>query len=108
MIWVLAFLALALAVVAMYLIVIRASALSRRDVPQGLQQRSDIHAVMDQAVQNAPDLFRRAREADHRRRAIACVVCSEPTMIVCADCRRRVCAGHQADHACEHAAGDVA
>ena len=63
----------------------------------------DPSAVMDQAVENGAELFAQARAADARRKEIACVVCHEPTMIVCPDCSQHVCMAHHAgnNHVCD-------
>ena len=59
--------------------------------------------TMDQAVENGAELFAQARAADARRKEIACVVCHEPTMIVCPDCSQHVCMAHHAgnNHVCD-------
>lgn len=60
--------------------------------------------VIDDKVRRAPELFAKARQVEELRRAMACVVCAEPTAITCVRCRQRVCVTHREDHGCSSAA----
>ena len=70
-------------------------------VPQVPQAPKTLAEVMDDVVKTAPDRFAGARRAEAPRRAIACVVCGEPTAIACDKCGSRLCVGHEgAPHPC--------
>jgi hypothetical protein len=79
-----------------------AAEVDRLCVPVPAPQGADVHAVMERAVQVAPELFERARDVARLRPVIACVECGEPTMITCDACTRRVCVAHREAHGCVH------
>ncbi len=54
----------------------------------------------DRALREAPERFAEARRVEEIRKQMACVVCSEPTAIICPTCQRRVCVRHQGEHPC--------
>ena len=66
------------------------------EAPQLPPQDSTLHPVMQQALNNAPELFARARHAAAIRKSMSCSTCSEGTQIVCPLCHKRVCPAHQA------------
>lgn len=59
-----------------------------------------LHPVMEQALANAPELFRKARMGQAIQDAIRCTDddCDEPTMLICERCGARYCVGHLMRH----------